>query len=102
MPGFHLTPHALDDIDEISIYLQQEASDTIALRMRAKFFEHFDALAMHPGIGHRRRDLTSRPLRFFTVDPYLIAYREAEARIIILAVLHGARDVKRLLRSRSE
>jgi plasmid stabilization system protein ParE len=99
--SFHLTPDATDDIDEISIYLQQEASDDVALRIRSKLFENFAALGKHPGIGHRRSDLTSRPLRFFTVDPYLIAYKPEDTRIVIHAVLHGARNVERLLRSRS-
>ena len=101
MRRFHLTPDATDDIDEIFIYLQQEAGDDVALRFRAEFFEHFNLLASRPGIGHRRRDLTPRPLHFFPVDPYLIAYQPEEDRIVIHAVLHGARDVKRQLRARS-
>jgi len=99
---YQLAESASTDLREIVAYLAENAGEAIALRMEDELFAHFGILAQHPGIGHRRRDLTPRQLRFFTVDPYLIAYREAEARIIILAVLHGARDVKRLLRSRSE
>lgn len=41
--------------------------------------------------GHRRDDLTSRPLRFWRVYDYLIAYAP-EKPLLVLAVLHGRRN----------
>ena len=43
--------------------------------------------------------LPSRDVLFFSVYQYMIVYRRAEL-VEIVAVLHGKRDVKRLLRTR--
>lgn len=50
-------------------------------------------LAASPHIGHRRPDLTARPLRFHIVlDEYLIAYAPYEKPLWVLAVFHGRRN----------
>ena len=53
-----------------------------------------------PGKGHKRPDLTSRDVLFFSVYQYMIVYRRTEL-VEIVAVLHGKRDVKRLLKTRT-
>ena len=45
-----------------------------------------------PGRGHRRPDLTSRPLRFILLREYLIAYAPDEKPLCIIAVMHGRRN----------
>jgi antitoxin ParD1/3/4/toxin ParE1/3/4 len=45
-----------------------------------------------PHQGHRRSDLTSRPLRFRRVRDYLIAYAPDESPLLVVAVLHGRRS----------
>ena len=45
-----------------------------------------------PGVGHRRPDLTSRPLRFILVREYLIAYASDEKPLWVVAILHGRRS----------
>jgi len=57
-------------------------------------------LADVPGKGHKRSDLTNRDVLFFSVYQYLIVYRPTEL-VEIVAVLHGKRNVERLLKSRS-
>ena len=52
-----------------------------------------------PGIGHRRQDLTPRPLLFFPLYSYLIVYRRDD-RDRIVAVIHGRRNVKGVLKDR--
>ena len=42
--------------------------------------------------GHRRADLTSRPVRFQTVRKYLIAYAPEEKPLLVLGILHGRRS----------
>jgi plasmid stabilization system protein ParE len=59
----------------------------------------FQRLADMPGLGHRRNDLTKRDLRFWSVYSYLVIYRESDP-LLIVAVLHGKRNVKRLLKER--
>jgi len=45
-----------------------------------------------PHQGHRRPDLTSRPLRFITVRDYLLAYAPHERPLPVIAALHGSRS----------
>lgn len=59
----------------------------------------FEGLADIPGKGHKRPDLTNRDVLFFSVYQYMIVYRRATL-VEIVAVLHGKRDVKRLLKTR--
>ncbi len=63
-------------------------------------YQAFDLLSKMPNTGHRRSDLTDRPLRFWLPNPYknyLIVY-DAETRPIrIIRVLHAALDAKSLL-----
>jgi plasmid stabilization system protein ParE len=58
----------------------------------------FEGLADVPGKGHKRSDLTSRDVLFLSVYQYLIVYRSAKC-VEIIAVLHGERNVERLLQS---
>lgn len=101
MPRYNLTPAALEDLRSIAAYLEEEAGERIATRIIQEVLLSFDQLADYPGLGHRRSDLTRRPIHFFTHKPYLIAYRCESTPLIILSVLHGARDVKRILRKRT-
>ncbi len=50
-----------------------------------------------PGIGHTRPDVTDKRYRFWRVYSYLLAYRLSDAELTVVRVLHGARDVRRLL-----
>jgi len=45
-----------------------------------------------PHQGQRRTDLTSRPLRFWRVYDYLIAYAPDERPLWVVAVMHGHRS----------
>ena len=54
---------------------------------------------MFPAKGHRRSDLTNRNVLFFSVYQYMIVYRRAEP-VEIVAVLHGKRDLRRVLKGR--
>lgn len=65
-----------------------------------QLFASFEHLATFPGLGHRRSDLTSRSVVFFTADPYLIIYDRHVTPITIYAVLHSVRDLRRILRKR--
>ena len=60
--------------------------------MIADILASIDALAPFPNRGHKRPDLTSRPLRFMLVRDYLIAYAPEEEPLWIVAVMHGRRS----------
>ena len=101
MSRYRLTQLASDDLREIVAYLAEQAGEDIALRIEDQLFAKFASLAARPGQGHRRSDLTYLPLLFFTVDPYLIVYQRDISPIVIHAIFHGARDVKRHLKART-
>lgn len=62
--------------------------------------EKFAFLAVNPGAGHRRENLTDVNVKFFTVYSYLIVYQPQTKPLQIVSVLHGRRDVERILRER--
>lgn len=55
-------------------------------------------LAQNPNIGHSRRDLTSKPVRFWTIHSYLMIYLPDSKPLEIVRVLSGYRDVASLLK----
>ena len=52
-------------------------------------------------MGHTRRDLTDRDVRFWPEGSYLIVYRELPEALQVVAVLHGSRDVPEIMRKRA-
>jgi plasmid stabilization system protein ParE len=66
--------------------------------LEAQFFNACQRLADKPDLGHFRRNLTEKPVRFFLGRTnYLIVYDPASEPLEVLRVLHGARDVARQL-----
>lgn len=101
MSGYRFTADAIDDLDKLLYYLAEQSGWGLSTRIEAELFESFALLAANPGLGHSRTDLTREPVVFFTIDPYLIVYDRDTNPIVIHAILHGSRDLKRTLRSRS-
>jgi len=69
-------------------------------RVRNDVFEAIVGLTTFPGKGHRREDLTRQPVLFWPVHSYQIIYRPESRPLEIVAVLHGKRNIKRILRKR--
>src|SRR3954451_20610360 len=90
-PTFILHPEAAQDITEIWEYIASD-SPKAARRVRESILEAIRNLAWYPHQGHRRADLTSRPLRFIPVRHYLIVYAPDEKPPWVLAVMHGHRN----------
>ena len=89
--GLDLHPLAARDITDIWTSLA-EHSPTAARRVREDLLDAIRALVPFPNQGHKRPDLTSRPLRFTLVRDYLIAYAPDEKPLWIIAVIHGRRN----------
>ena len=86
---FH--PEVRRDLDEIWDFIgadNPEAAD----RLIAEIIDAIDALDPLPRVGHKRPDLTGRPLRFISVREYLIAYAPEEKPLWVVAVMHGRRN----------
>ncbi len=99
MKPYLVAPEAESDLQQIWRYLLVEAGLETANRIQNELLDAFEGLADIPGKGHRRPDLTRLNVLFFSVYQYMIVYREA-AVVEIVGVLHGKRDVKRLLKTR--
>jgi plasmid stabilization system protein ParE len=103
MNAFVLHPEAYADLDEIWEYIASDNLDA-ADRVRDEFYEAVRALVAFPHSGHRRPDLTARPLRFQTMREYVIAYAPDEEPLAVIAVLHGRRSprvIAAILRGRA-
>jgi antitoxin ParD1/3/4/toxin ParE1/3/4 len=104
MTGYALHPEAFTDIDEIWEYIAEDNIEA-ADRVVADILGGAATLVTSPHIGHRRLDLTTRPLRFHLVRDYLIAYAPDETPLWIVAVLHGRRNPRvmaAILRARDD
>jgi plasmid stabilization system protein ParE len=97
--SYVVAPDAESDLQQIWRYLLAEAGLAVANRIQGELVGAFEGLADVPGKGHRRPDLTSRDVLFFSVYQYMIVHRRATV-VEIVVVLHGKRDIKRLLKSR--
>ena len=100
MRRYILAPEAALDFVEIWRYLKNKANVEIAERVERAVRERIVFLANMPGAGHWRRDLTDEPVRFFAVYSYLIVYRPETKPLQVVAILHGSRDVERVLSRR--
>jgi toxin ParE1/3/4 len=89
--GFELHPEAARDITEIWEYIAEE-NPRAAGRVREDILDAIRKLVPFPHQGHKRPDLTSRPLRFQTVRNYIIAYAPDEKPLLVIAALHGSRN----------
>jgi plasmid stabilization system protein ParE len=94
---FIFTEEAETQLLEILDYLADE-SESAAVRVRDAVYDAVGKLAERPGLGHSRQDLTDRPLKFWSIFSYLVVYDPESRPLTIIAVLHGARDVEKLLK----
>jgi plasmid stabilization system protein ParE len=104
MTGYALHPETYIDIQDLAEYIAADSLSS-ATRVVNRIFDAIEDLVPFPHQGHRRPDLTSRPLRFIRVYDYLIAYAPDEQPLWVIAVIHGRRDPRVLaaiLRSRED
>ena len=66
MTRFRLSPEAAQDLIDIYEYIAQDSIEA-AERVRTEIYEAIVGLAAKPGKGHRREDLTGRPVLFWPV-----------------------------------
>jgi toxin ParE1/3/4 len=87
--AFH--PEARVDLDEIWEFIAADNLEA-ADRVIAEILAAISGAVPFPNQGHKRPDLTQRPLRFLVVREYLIAYAPDEMPLWVVAVLHGRRS----------
>ena len=89
--GFALHPLAAREITELWEHIAED-NPLAARRVREKILSRIRAVVPFPNQGHRRPDLTSRPLRFILVREYSIAHAPEEKPLWVVAVMHGRRS----------
>jgi antitoxin ParD1/3/4/toxin ParE1/3/4 len=95
-----LAPEAALDLVQIWRYIKKQTSVEIADRIESVIREKIVFLAGSPGAGHWRKNLTDERVKFFPVYSYLIVYRPDMKPFQVVAILHGRRDVERILKDR--
>jgi toxin ParE1/3/4 len=86
-----VTSQAISDLQEIEEYIGKDnalAAVDFVQRLTARFYQLVDS----PGIGRKRDDLAAG-LRSSRVGDHLIFYLLNGDKVVIVHVLHGARDL---------
>lgn len=98
MTAFRLAPRAVRDLREVWEFISKDSFDS-ADRVLEDFYRAFGQLAEMPRMGHTRKDLTARDVLFWAVHSYLVDYRDSRP-LRVVRIVHGRRDVKKLLEHR--
>lgn len=102
MNAYAFTPLAKADIFDIWTYIAED-SESAADLVEQAIYDACAFVAEAPLRGHSRPDLTGRSLLFWTLTRYpnyTIVYRPDTAPLQVVAVLHGRRNARRILRER--
>ncbi|MGC2490025.1 MAG: type II toxin-antitoxin system RelE/ParE family toxin [Candidatus Sulfotelmatobacter sp.] len=102
MSVYALTPLAKADIFQIWSYIAND-SERAADRVEQAIYDACGFAAEAPMRGHIRAQLTSRSVRFWTLTRYpnyTVVYRPDTSPLQVIAILHGKRNVRRILKRR--
>jgi plasmid stabilization system protein ParE len=102
MSAYLLTHLAKADIFDIWAYIARDNEDA-ADRVEKAIYEACQFVADAPMRGHSRTGFTTRSLRFWTLTRYpnyAIVYRPETSPLQIVAVTHGKRNIRRILKQR--
>jgi toxin ParE1/3/4 len=70
----------------------EAAADRLVDRIEDEVYKLRDM----PGMGHQRKDVKDRRLLFWTVWPYVIAYRVTRRTLYVVRVIHGSRNFRKI------
>jgi toxin ParE1/3/4 len=96
MKEHKLTDQAKDDLRDIWYAVASGRDDRTADRLVTLILDKCRSHAQVPEGGRLREEL-SAGLRSFPVKPYVVFYRPVEDTILVLRILHGRRDLKRIV-----
>lgn len=96
--SYRFTRLANADIDNIWESIARDNPDA-ADRLIHEIYEQVKLLAKFPDAGHPREDLAEgRSLLFFPVGNYMIAYKAHSRPMVVIRILHAARNLSAVLR----
>jgi plasmid stabilization system protein ParE len=85
------------DIEQICDYIAQD-NVSAADRLDEKIHETIGTLAQFPRMGHTRSDVHDPRFLFWSVGNYVICFRLERETLVVMRVVHGARDFRRLFK----
>jgi len=97
---YRLSARALRDLRSICSYIAKD-KESAAIRVESAILEACDLLSVNPLIGSARQDETSHPVRFWPVPrypTYIVVYFPSTKPLQIVAILHGKRNVRTVLK----
>jgi toxin ParE1/3/4 len=77
-----------------------ENNASAADQLDKQFHQAIRMLARLPRLGHRRSDVRDDRYLFWAVGSYIIAYRIEGKVLVVVRVLHGARDFRKLFKGK--
>lgn len=89
------TDPASDDVVAIRDYISRD-SDHYAQQFASRIIEIVDELADFPRRGRHVPESDDPDVRELLFQNYRIMYRVEPERVLVLAVVHGARDLSRM------
>ncbi|MEX2186218.1 MAG: type II toxin-antitoxin system RelE/ParE family toxin [Pirellulales bacterium] len=95
MARIRISEPAQLDIDSIWDYVSSK-NTSAAVRFVHRLAKLFERLAKMPRLGERFVHALPR-VRLFTASAYVIAYQELDDGILVLRVIHSARDWQAML-----
>jgi len=101
MASYRFTPEAAADLFEIWSYIASENAEA-ADRVEGAIYDACSFVAGAPLSGQVRNSI-NRPVRFWTVQRfpnYVLVYRPDTEPLQIIRILHGKRNIQRILNDR--
>ena len=95
MADFELTKAAADDLADIYRYTYAEYGEDQAERYVNQIKERLPILASDPMLGHAIHGITR--YRRFNIGRHAVIYRKGKTAIVVVRVVHGARNIDRLI-----
>src|SRR5262245_34369748 len=90
--NYKVTPRAAKDVKGIIRYIGED-SPKASKDMKDRLFLAFSNLAENPYMGHKREDLTDKPVLFWSVCHYMIIYNPNSDPLEIIRIMSGFRDI---------
>ncbi len=95
MTRIEWTQTAIQDVRSLREYIAKD-SDAYADRFVQRIIEAAEQIAAYPQMGRRVPETDSDTIREVIFQRYRIMYRVEPSRVLILMVIHGARDVAQI------
>ena len=94
-----ISRRAQKDLDEIwRHYALSSGSEEVANHVDKELQLAIKKLERWPRMGHNRADVSDETLRFWCVFSILIAYRIQRSAVVVVRVIHGARDLRKIFK----